>query len=148
MQRWCAERYPPQTESIISYRDTIIYRDSIIFVKVPLDTVYQKDTVYVEEGIAQMDRVRIETDLAFAEAEIVDSEHSLWLEHKEAEIAELIEKAVTERSSVTTVSKTVIVPEHYTTWWDEFWIKMGKIFSAAFGLIVGIIILKNKIPFI
>lgn len=148
MQRWCAERYPPQTETITEYKDTIIYRDSIIFVPIPPDTISQKDTVYIEEGIAQMDKIRVDTDLAFAEAEIIDSQHYLWLEHKEAEIDALLEKAITEKTRTVTVTKHITVPEHYTTWWDEFWIKMGKIFSAAFGLIIGLIIFKSKIPFI
>ncbi len=129
MSRWCADRYPPQVVTEIHE----IVRDSVITIEIKPDTVISIDTVTVEveTGLVQMPMKTLETELCRATSVIINSQHYFDLHQKPFKVDTVIqykEKVITD---------TVIVPEHYTTWWDRLWIRAGKLLTGIVLLFFG-----------
>ncbi len=145
MQRYCDKRFPPQT---ITETETIIeYRDSIVTVTVPADTVSMVETEIItvekETGLVNMPMRRLDSQFAYATAEIIDSRLQFYLYQKEQKIEQTIKNAIKE--ATTTVIKEIPYQVHYITWWDGFWIRLGKVFVAALGLVILIGVVRGSL---
>ncbi len=135
IQRWCQERFPP--EKIIETHEVV--RDSIVVIKIPPDTVQMTDTVTIIKGLVQMPPKRLETEACVAVSWITNSRHYFDLEQKELTVDTIIQF----RDRI--VKETVTVPEHYITWRDGLWIRIGKIMSV--GVFVGVVLWIVKLRF-
>jgi len=136
MKKYCHDRFPPVIQTETEIKEVIIYRDTTIYIPIPGDTLIIRDTIVVTEGIAYMPLKRLSTEICLAESWIENNIHNMELIQKDTVLERLIEDAIKE--SVTTVTETIPVeiPVHFKTWWDELWIRLGKVFLGALAVLL------------
>ena len=136
-------KFPPVVQTIV--KDTTIYRDTVLYIYLPADTVYNSDTVYINnEGQSfTMGRIITETDYARAEAWISDSKLYQVLFHKQSALETRYDSLLSIRQKTITVTKTVQIPCEITTL-DRLTRFTRWIFALAAIIFVGIFVLRLK----
>ncbi len=143
MQKYCDKHFPPQT--ITETITTVEYQDTVVYVYVEPDTVFVQDTVYVEKetGLVQMPIRRLDTQFAYATAEIIDSRLQFYLYQKEQKIEQYIEDAI--KTVTTTVTEKIPYKVNYLTWWQRTRMYIGNAAIGLLGAYVLVLLFRIKL---
>ena len=142
-QRTCLQKFPPVVQTIV--KDTTIYRDTVLYIYLPADTVYNSDTVYVNnEGQSfTLGRIITETGYARAEAWVNDSKLYQVLFHKQSALELRYDSLLREKQKTITIDRVVQPPCPVTTL-DRL-VRFTKwIFALAAVIFVGAFVLRLK----
>jgi len=142
-QRACLNKFPPVVQTIV--KDTTIYRDTVLYVYLPADTVYNSDTVYVNnEGQSfTLGRIITETGYARAEAWVNDSKLYQVLFHKQSALETRYDSLLREKQKMITIDRIVQLPCEVTAM-DRLTRFTKWIFALAAIIFVGIFVLRLK----
>jgi hypothetical protein len=117
--------YVPEKETIVEYVD----REIPVEIKIPGDTIIERDSVVIREGLVSLPSKRLDTKHCYALMEIKDSRVLFELYQKEGSVKDTIiyvEKIVT-----TTEKVPMLVPAEFS-WWERLYLRLGK---WAFGIL-------------
>lgn len=143
MQKWCAERYPPQVITETKVETEVKWRDTTIYVTLPADTVIQEKEVIVyktPEGY-QTDVSELTTQFAYSAAQVINGRLTHELHQKEAELEQTIKNAIKEQSTHTVKERV----EVYEVIVNNFWTRLYRwFFWITLALGGGFIFAKMK----
>jgi hypothetical protein len=148
-QKRCHQKFPPEikviTNTVIQYKDTVIY------VKIPGDTVIQKDTIKVfidkETGIISSSPSWLFSSYSKSMAQVVNGllKHSHFQDEKELEF--IIKDAIQKHSTHTTETIVQEVEVNKLKWWQKVYIWFGKLFIVVLIGVGVFLALKYLIKF-
>lgn len=126
-------------------RTTITVRDTTIYVRIPGQIVKHFIEVETEKDINTAPSV-LQTDYATSISYIRKSKlyHELW--QREQEISETIPAAIKEHETISATKETVTVEVNVLTFFQQMWIKIGKLLSGLVGAFIAWQIIKLKLP--
>lgn len=120
LQEWCYDKYPPKVEK---KTDTVYkYKDTIIHYGIP-DTIKRVDTVIIEKGLSQSEKLQAETDYCFSYSQVIDGRLYHDLEQREVKIDSVLTKLVT-------ITETEIceIEINKLYWWQTALMYFGGLF--------------------
>ena len=125
-------------------RTTITVRDTTIYVRIPAQIVKHFIEVETEKDISTEPSV-LQTDHATSIAYVRRSKlyHELW--QREQEISETIPAAIRERETISTQTETVTVEVNVLTFFQQMWIRLGKLLSGLVGAFIAWQVVKLKL---
>jgi hypothetical protein len=144
LERRCLKRYPlPSTTVITETVEVVVYRDTTVYVYIPADTIYHTDTILVKDDGINYPLQRLDVDYAYSIFQIRNNKLDFRLFQKDAVIAQTINKAIKESSTI----EKEVVKEPYPvpakiTWWQQTMIYLGYVLFSLIVLFLGWFVIK------
>lgn len=127
------------TDSVFTTSIITQYRDTTITIYIAPDTVRDSVKVVVESGLVNSEKSRLDTQFAYATAQVRDGKLYLELYQKASNIDKTIKEAIKKESRIeykhitNTVTKTI---EKQLTAWQLWQLWFGRVFLTILSLVL------------